>query len=193
MNEAPTVCGILEEITGFLWGNHNISIPAEAGIGTPIKIYADFYNMGRGTLNNLIVKAEGNFDGDQLSFFVGNFGAGGSDFFEVSIFPNEIGELNGSIVFLFEDDMGRQNEIREDFNITIVESMAGEELSQEDMERKMIEMGIEMQDPMGADRKLGTVWIIGALLILTFGGIIVFVRKRRKKRRALEEGMMTDE
>ncbi len=22
MNEAPTVCGILEEITGFLWGNH---------------------------------------------------------------------------------------------------------------------------------------------------------------------------
>lgn len=171
----------------------NISIPAEAGIGAPVKIYADFYNMGRGTLNNLIVKAEGNFGGDQLSFFVGNFAAGGSDFFEVSIFPNEIGELKGSIVFLFEDDMGRQNEIRENFNITIVENVVGGEISQEDIERKMTEMGVEMQDPMGADRKSGAAWIIGALLVLTLGGIIVFVRKRRKKMRALEEGMMTDE
>ncbi|MGV8146659.1 MAG: hypothetical protein ACLKAK_08745 [Alkaliphilus sp.] len=174
----------------------NISIPTEAGIGAPVKIYADFYNMGRGTLNNLIVKAEGNFDGAQLSFFVGNFAAGGSDFFEVSIFPNEIGELKGSIVFSFEDDMGRQNEIREDFSITIVENIKGGEFPLEGREMEMHEkgeMGFDMEDPMNQPRKAGAIWVIVVLSVIALGGITIFIIKSRKKRRALEEGMMTDE
>ncbi len=51
----------------------NLEIPSAAQIGMPAIIFADFYNMGRSTLNNLLVRVEGDFEGEALSWFVGNF------------------------------------------------------------------------------------------------------------------------
>ena len=92
--------------------------------------------------------------------------------------------------------MGRQKEIREDFSIMIVEQMEGGKFPPDGMGREMpdgFEKGYDMEDPTSQDRRTGTIWVIVVLSVIALGGITIFIIKRRKKRKALEEGMMTDE
>lgn len=100
---------------------NEISLPPQVFVGQPIPIFLEFYNMGKVTLYNLMVKAEGNFQAQNSNYFVGNFDMGRSEYYEVMIMPTEPGPLNGSIVFSYDDTAGQHVEIRKDFSMTVME------------------------------------------------------------------------
>lgn len=98
-----------------------IMMPPELMTGQPMPVMLDFYNMGRTILYNLTVKAEGDFDAQNASYFVGNFEPGRSDSFEAQIVPNKAGDCKGYIVFEFEDSLGNKTEIRKEFSFKAIE------------------------------------------------------------------------
>ncbi|NLW16210.1 MAG: hypothetical protein GX033_00860, partial [Firmicutes bacterium] len=71
-----------------------------------VPVNVEFYNLGKTTLYNLMVQAEGPFQLEGGRYFVGNFNPGSSDSFNFAVIPNEPGEQIGAIVFQFEDSMG---------------------------------------------------------------------------------------
>ncbi len=56
-----------------------ISLYPDASVGMPVPISLEFYNTGKVTLYNLMVKLEGNFQTENAQYYVGNFDSGGSD------------------------------------------------------------------------------------------------------------------
>lgn len=99
----------------------DLNLAPEAFVGQPVQIYLDFYNMGKSTLYNLMVKLEGDFDGQNLSYYVGNFESGRTDFFDVSAMPKAAGQQKGSVLFSFEDANGKKAEIRKEFTLNVTE------------------------------------------------------------------------
>ena len=97
------------------------NLAPEAFVGQPVQVYLDFYNMGKSTLYNLMVKLEGEFDGQNLSYYVGNFEPGRTDFFDVSAMPKATGQHKGSVLFSFEDANGKKVEVRKEFTLNVSE------------------------------------------------------------------------
>lgn len=156
-----------------------INLPPEAFVGEPVPIYVEFYNTGKVTLYNLMVKLEGDFQTENGSYYVGNFESGRSEYFDGSIIPLEPGELTGELVFTYEDSAGESIEIRKEFTLNVMEPMPMEEFPH-DMP--------PMEEVGGTGRilKSKVFWI---LLILIAGGItgFIFYRKKKKKGMALDE------
>ncbi len=150
-----------------------ISLPLEAYVGEAVPISVEFYNTGRVTLYNMMVKLEGDFQTEYGSYYIGNFEMGSSDYFEGMIIPQEPGELTGFLVFSYEDSSGENVEIREEFTLNVMEPMPMEEFP-EDM------------PPMEEGRSFKGIWI-GLLLILASIGGFIFYKKRKKKGMALDE------
>ncbi|HEX2944760.1 MAG TPA: CARDB domain-containing protein [Clostridia bacterium] len=99
----------------------DLNPPPEAFVGQPVQIYLDFYNMGKSTLYNLMIKLEGEFDGQNLSYYVGNFESGRTDFFDVSAMPRAAGQQKGSVLFSYEDANGKKTELRKEFTLNVTE------------------------------------------------------------------------
>ena len=96
-----------------------LSYPQEAFLGESVPISVEFYNTGRVTLYNLMVKLEGDFDTDRGQHFVGNFQTGGSEYFEGYVIPSEEGLLEGDLVFTYEDSTGQSQEVRKPFSFNV--------------------------------------------------------------------------
>lgn len=99
----------------------DIMMPTDAFTQQPFPVSVEFYNMGKVTLYNLLVKAEGDFTVQNGRYFVGNFDSGRSDSFEVQVTPKAAGELKGNIVFSFEDSAGKTIEVKKDFTVNVTE------------------------------------------------------------------------
>jgi hypothetical protein len=164
----------------------DINLMPEAFVGQPVSVYLDFYNMGKSTLYNLMVKVEGDFQGQGLSYYVGNFEPGRSDFFDASFSPMNPGMQNGSIVFTFEDANGKISEIRKEFTLNVMEmQMQGPMLDEKGMPVEGM-MGPGMEGMPGGGKKSVFVYIIPALVILATGiTVFVVLRKRHIKRKEM--------
>ncbi|MCF6465015.1 COG1361 S-layer family protein [Clostridium sp. Cult2] len=156
-----------------------LSLPPEAFAGEPTPVFVEFYNTGKVTLYNMMVKLEGDFQTENGSYYVGNFETGRSEYFEGMIIPTETGELTGALVFTYEDSSGENVEIRKDFTLNIMEPMPMDEFP-EDMP--------PMEEPRGVKKifKSKGFWITIILLAVAIGGFI-FYKKRKKKGMALDE------
>lgn len=91
----------------------------------PGSINLEFYNTGKVTLYNLMVRLEGKFQKENGSLFVGNFEPGSNETFDATIIPSDIGPLEGEIVFTYEDSTGQVIEHREPFSGNVIEGMMG--------------------------------------------------------------------
>lgn len=143
----------------------------------PVPLSAEFYNMGKSTLYNLMVTIEGDFQSSGGTYYVGNFAPGRSDSFSPAITPAQGGQLTGDIVFSFEDAAGHPNEIRKPFSVDVTEMPPMEEYPLEP----------PMEDP-GTSSKWGTYLMIGIPALLIAAGIaaILVVKIKRRKRKELE-------
>ena len=154
-----------------------LSLPPETFAGQPLQVYIDFYNMGKSILYNLMVKAEGDFQGQNLSYYVGNFEPGRSDSFDTSIIPNAPGALKGNIVFSFEDASGKKSEIKKEFSVNVTE------MKQEAMMQQGGDKGI-MLGPDGKPIKQAQagfrLLIIGIIVLFVIVSVVVFIILRRK-------------
>jgi len=158
----------------------DVYFPPEAYVGQPMSISTEFYNMGKSTLYNLMVKAEGDFQVQGSAYFVGNFDPGRTDYFDATIVPNAAGEVKGHIVFTFEDAAGKTSEIRKEFSVNAIEmnfDMPMEGMPYEEMPQEM---------EGGKKFYKNPIVLAGAAGIVVLAVVLFFViRKRIKIRKEL--------
>lgn len=163
-----------------------VTISPENYVNQPTPVSMEFFNMGRSTVYNLMVKAEGDFQVQGGNYFVGNFEAGRSDFFETQVMPTVEGEAKGKVIFMFEDANGEPGVYEKEFTMNVmsmpVDPNAGGEGD-----------GGEVVDPNAGitPNPNGKLIIVGILagISAVFGGTIVW--KRRFER--IQNARMEDE
>jgi len=162
----------------------DVIVQEPAFVGEPVYLSAEFYNMGKVLLSNLMVRVEGEFDTKESNYFVGNFDSGNSDYYEASIIPLTPGETKGILVFTFEDAAGKEHRIEKEFTVNAMEAAP---VMNPDMDfpGKYPGMDIDpgMKEPQGSKFPLIPVIIGGVVLVGVI--ILIIVLKKRKKRKEL--------
>ena len=153
-----------------------IIAPPELFVGMQSYINTEFYNMGKTTLYNLRVTAEGDFDTmESISYFVGNMEAGRSDTYDFSFLPRAVGPMAGKVIFLYEDVSGNEQRIEKEFNLQVMEMPVWEEPPFP---------GEEIPTEGG-----GFPWIpvlIAVVVLAAVGGFLLHRRRKRKMHQELE-------
>ena len=80
-----------------------------------------YYNMGKSAMSNLRITAEGEgFKFPQSpSQYVGNFESGKNNYYDLAIIPEKEGEINGKVIFTFEDIAGKEEKIEKEFKFMV--------------------------------------------------------------------------
>lgn len=126
----------------------------------------DFYNTGKGALKNLMVDLEGDFEATNSNYYVGDLQAGRMDIYSVSI-NGEIPEvISGSVVFTYEDNGGKKNEMKVPFELHYTKPAADEAVTGEDSNK----------NTKVASFPYGLVIIAGAVIFI----VVTIIRKKRK-------------
>lgn len=154
-----------------------VNVPFEAYIGQPFYIEQEFYNMGKSTMYNMMLRLEG-FESSNGTYFVGNFDAGRSDYYSAQVYPSEAGQIEGKIVYTFEDALGTVSRVEVPITVNV-------------MEMSMPDWGGE--DPFFPEvpdegKEAGFKWapILGGVAIVLALIIFLVLRKRKKIRLAKE-------
>lgn len=142
----------------------------DAFMGEPIPISAEFYNTGKSTLYNMMVKLEGDFQTENSTYYIGNFNPGTSEYFDGTIIPNIPGELIGDLVFTFEDSMGLVQEERRSFILNVSE-MIDEDFPED----------FEPEESDGFFSRFKTPIIIVLLILASIGGFKFYKKKRQEQ------------
>ena len=151
----------------------------ESYVGQSTPISLEFYNTGKVTLYNMMVKLEGDFQSENAQYYVGNFLSGSSEYFEGYVIPMEMGELTGDVVFTYEDSTGQMQEVRKEFSLNVMEMPV-------------------MEDPWGGEMppmeneqtsllKSKGLWITLGVLAAAIGGFVIYRKKKRSKELSLDE------
>lgn len=158
-----------------------LSIFPEAYMGQPAPVSLEFYNTGKVTLYNMMVKLEGDFQTESGSYYIGNFTSGGSEYFEGMVIPNEPGELTGDVVFTYEDSTGQEQEIRKPFTLNVMDAPPMPEFPGEEFP--------PMDEGGGKFSKLiKSPWLWGTLIIIGgIAGFVIYKKKKKQKELALDE------
>lgn len=147
----------------------DVVVPKENYVGEKIEGEVQFYNTGKDTLNNLMVKVEGDFDDMSLEEYIGNFASGESSSYYFNLTPKATGKQKGKIIFRYEDAVGQSQTVEKDFEVFVAEGApAGPEDQLSEEEMAALESG-------GISPLL-----IGAL-VLAAGGLGAFIYKKKKK------------
>lgn len=150
-----------------------LTVFPEAYMFQPTPVSIEFFNTGKVTLYNMMVKLEGDFQTENGSYYIGNFASGSSEFFEGMVIPNEAGELIGDIVFTYEDSTGQEQEVRKPFTLNVMEEAPMPEFPGEEYP-PMDEGGSGIVKVL----KSPFLWIALALI----GGIAGFAVYKKKKK-----------
>jgi len=164
---------VVQELRLFI---DNIVPPYEAYVGMETSASVDFYNMGKNTISNLRVTAEGNFDVFQSnSKYFGNMQSGAKDDYRFTMIPREVGPVSGVVIFTYEDMAGVQHSEQVDFSFEAIEMPVFED-PWADMEPEPVKEAI----PWGL--------IIGIVVFvaLVIGAIVTRKILKKKKEKALE-------
>jgi len=161
----------------------DIIVPYEVYAGEAFYIEQEFYNMGKSTMYNMMVKMEGP-ESMEASYFIGNFESGSSNYYSAQAYAYEEGEFEGKLIYSFEDALGNTSTKEVPFSYTVMpamdyedENFYGEEMYPEEM-------------PAEENGSLPLFIGIGVGILLLVG---VIVHRRRKKARAAMEALEDEE
>ena len=145
--------------------------PYTVGMESPLSL--EFYNTGKATLYNVMVKITGDgFTTDTPTYYKGNFTPGSSDQFSCNITPTEAGQKKATITFTYEDSTGNTQEKKEEFDFT-VEDMP--EMSED-----------EMAPPASQGPSKGLILgILGAVAAAVVAAVVI-IKKRKNKNKDLD-------
>ena len=158
---------------------NDVAAPWECYVGSQGSSSVEFYNMGKTTLNNLRVTAEGNFDTmESNSYYVGNMSSGSTDDFSFSFIPREAGPMEGKVIFTFEDASGQEQVIEKAFVFEAMEMPVWDD--------PMMDMPVEEPKPEVPWTAIG---VIAAVAVVA--GLMI--RKKNKKKKMHEQLEMKEE
>lgn len=169
-----------------------LSVPGQTFSGQPFPVFLEFYNMGKTTLYNLMVKMEGNFETQEANYFVGNFEPGRSDYYNGMVIPTEVGTAVGAVIFAYDDAAGEHIEMREEFSFTVAEMVMepGLEFGPDGRpykgEAPGMEQGSTLKSRLAGAFRSPFLWI--ALVVIA--GLSAFLLRRRLVRK---KGLELDE
>lgn len=162
----------------------DITIPEFSPLYQPIEIYVEFFNMGKSSLENMMVTTEGEFEIQDGKYFVGSFNAGSNEYYSATIIPVVEGPQEGSITFEFEDAVGEKHSVEKGFAFEAFPMEQPEEMYPPDG----FEGGGEY--PMDGEVKGGFPWVTVLIILVVVGIVVIIVVKRKirkKKEMALDE------
>jgi len=158
----------------------DVIVPFEIYPGQPFYIEQEFYNMGKSTMYNMMVKLEG-VESTEGSYFVGNFEAGKSEYFSAQGFANEIGSFEGKLVYTFEDALGTVSTLEQPFSYTVMDMPI--------IDNGNGEFPVDPEVPVEEGNKI-EMWkiVLGAVVALA---VIIFIirkiLKAKKRKKELED------
>ncbi|EFI41462.1 COG1361 S-layer family protein [Peptoniphilus sp. oral taxon 386] len=145
------------------------------GMETPLSV--DFYNTGKATLYNVLIKITG--DGvkfDTPTYYKGNFQPGSSDQFSVNVNPETDGKKKLTLTFTFEDSTGATQTITRDFDFTVEKMMIDENMPD------------DINNNVGSKNKITKI-VGGIILLAAVIGTGVLIKKRRDKKKQEDEDL----
>lgn len=142
----------------------------EAYVYQMLPINVDFYNLGKTTLYNLMVTAEGPFRIEGSTYFAGNFSPGSQDAFSFAVTPTEPGPAAGSVIFRFEDSVGNVTEVVRSFSFEVMEMWIPEDPG-----------GYQPEPQPEPTSPWLWIGIGGGALLIVVIGLLVLRRRRRIK------------
>lgn len=165
----------------------DVKVPDMGYVGQGVNIDAEFYNMGKAKLYNLIVKLEGEgFSSETTNYFVGNFEASKSDTFSTSIIPESSGELKGKLIFSFEDERGNKEELVKDFSLMVsdespeIKDEMGGMTGPDGKNMEFDENGNPIEPSENSEFPWVIVGIVAGIILIV--AAVIFVKKRKKKK-----------
>lgn len=160
----------------------DVMIPPEAYVGQTFPASVEFYNMGKTTLYNLMIKTEGNFTTQNSNYYVGNFESGKTDSYEVGITPEEEGAINGKIIFSYENAVGEAFEEVKEIQANVIQ------MPMEPMPQPGMGENPEENEKNKIMKMVKSPYFIAGSIILA-AAVVFIARKIHKKRK----GMTFDE
>lgn len=139
------------------------------GQETPLSI--DYYNTGKANLSNVMIKIKGEgLKFDTPSYYKGAFAPGSQDTFMVNVTPDTPGDKKVELVWTFEDSMGVTQEIKKEYEFTVVDMP------------QMDENDMNNQDMKGGGGSKLLFKILGGVAVAAaaIGGAF-FIHKKKKK------------
>ncbi len=137
-------------------------------VGQQGNISVQYYNLGKNTLNNLVISAEGDFTFPQSTkMFVGKFDGGKSDFYDLQLIPTHEGEASGKVIFTFEDSNGKEIVVEKEFKITAMEEII---------------VDPEFEDFVEPPQRNWVKYVVGAAILGAAGATTIVIRKKKKKK-----------
>ena len=158
----------------------DIIVPFEIYSGQPFYIEQEFYNMGKSTMYNMMVKLEG-VETNEGSYFVGNFEAGKSEYFSAQAFAYELGTFEGKLVYTFEDALGTVSTLEKPFSYTVMEMPAVDPGDG----GFPVDPGLPVEEEKGIEP--WKIAIAAGAVLLVAGLIFRKIRKAKKLKKELEE------
>lgn len=148
----------------------DIELPLEAYSGVPMAVSVDFYNTGRIVVRNLLVTAEGNFEIQDGTMFIGNLEPGKDNYYDVTIIPHEAGLLEGKIIFEYEDAVNQKYKREKSFELNVISQ---EPFPMDDFEHPITDNEENMYKK----------WLIpaGAIFLVLIIAVMAFRKYRKRK------------
>jgi len=166
-----------------------IFIPDSIPAWNPFFFSFELFNTGRVTLNNLMIRVEGNFMVQQSSTFFGSLSPGSMDFFDNTITPTEPGMQELTILITYEDDTGELIEERRTFNIDVFEMTFSDDFTgmrppadEDYVWDDELMMFVPRQQGLGIWAIVG---IAAGVLVIAGVVVLVIVRKRKKRKESM--------
>ena len=149
-------------------------------MGMPVNVSFSYYNTGKVTLNNLMIRIEGDVETETRNTYIGNLESGSSDYYESNFIPTTIGKVPVSIIVSYDDASGESVEERRDFMLNVIEPMPMEDI-----------MGMEDMQGNTPNHKVLLISIV--LGIIAIAAVIVVVTLVKRKKKKAEEAFLAEE
>lgn len=144
----------------------DFAIPDSVEMYSPVSVSFGYNNTGKVTLNNVMIKVEGDVECQNKNTYIGNMDSGAGDYFETTFTPNTSGEVPVSIIISYEDATGEVKEERRDFILNVTEPVVPEDA--------------ENMDHGSAPMDMKKVMISIALLSLFGMGLFIFIKRQKQ-------------
>jgi hypothetical protein len=184
--EAKEIIGInVKQITKLDVGA--VNAPEMGDVGVPQYLTFQFYNTGKVTLSNVLVKLSGesfNFAGYEETFY-GTLAPGAQQYFEAEFIPVVSGRAEGTITISYEDDSGENLTETRNFSMEIAEPLVMDDSQMGMFDENGRPIDPATGKPIDGNKNASVPLIAGGIAVPVLGVGGFLLRRRLKKRREL--------